>query len=77
MRSEPQQAVLQTRSKAKTSGISAESHMSRTHAMILLFAMAGGAGCHHTKPSQFPAPDGSSVVTLQVSGMMKAKSGAT
>jgi hypothetical protein len=72
-----QQAVPQARSKAETSKISAESHMARKHAMILLFAMASGAGCHDAKRSQVPEHDGSSKVTFQVYGLMKAKSGAT
>ena len=51
--------------------------MARTHAMILFFALASGVGCQQTKRSQFPAHDGTTEVTFQVHGMMKAKSGAT
>ncbi len=74
---ELEQAVLQPGSKAETSKISAETHMAKTHAMILFFAMASGAGCHDAKRSQFPEHDGSSKVTFQVHGLMKTKSGAT
>ncbi len=74
---ELEQAVLRPGSEAETSKISAETHMTRKHAMILFFAMASGTGCQHTKRSQFPEHDGSSKVTFQVYGLMKAKSGAT
>ena len=51
--------------------------MARTHAMILFFALACGTGCQHTKRGQFPTPEDLDMVTFQVHGMMKAKSGAT
>jgi hypothetical protein len=47
------------------------------HAMMLLMALACGVGCQHVNHSGIPARDGSSMVTLQVHGMMKTKSGAT
>ncbi|MCH8879407.1 MAG: hypothetical protein IID34_05935 [Planctomycetes bacterium] len=51
--------------------------MARTRAMILFFALVCGVGCQHTNQGRFPMPDGSGMVTFQVHGMMKAKSGAT
>ena len=45
--------------------------------MVLFFAVAGGNGCQHTKHREPFAQDGIANVTLQVHGMMKAKSGAT
>ena len=74
---ELEQTVLQPGSKAETSNTSAETHMTREHAVILFFAMASGTGCQHTKRSQFPEHDGSAKVTFQVHGLMKTKSGAT
>lgn len=77
MLSELELAGLQPRSKVETSINSAETHMTRKHAMILLFTMASGAGCHHANRSQFPEHNGYSKVTFQVHGLMKTKSGAT
>ena len=51
--------------------------MDRWHPMILFFALAGDAGCHHMKRSETSAHDGFAMVTFQIQGMMKAKSGAT
>ena len=77
MLSESRQASIRTQPEAESHMVSAESHMVRTHTMILLFAMANGAGCHDMNRSRSPEHDASSKVTFQVHGLMKAKSGAT
>ena len=51
--------------------------MSRAHTMILLFTLAGSAGCLQMQRGENPAHDGFAKVTFRVQGMMKAKSGAT
>lgn len=49
----------------------------RWHPMILFFAFAGGVGCQQMKRSETSTQDGFAKVTFQVTGMMKARSGAT
>jgi hypothetical protein len=68
---------LQPWFKVQTSEVLAESHMTRTRTMFLFFALANGVGCQHMNRSQFPTHHGTSKVTFQVHGLMKAKSGAT
>ena len=51
--------------------------MARTHTMILFFTLACGVGCQHPTRDRFSTPEGTNLVTFEVHGMMKAKSGAT
>ncbi len=51
--------------------------MIRAHSMIFFLAVASGTGCQDIKRFDISHSDNYSKVTIQVDGMMKAKSGAT
>ncbi len=51
--------------------------MTRWHATIVFFALAGGTGCQHIKHAGYSIFDDYVSITFKVDGLMKTKSGAT